>query len=361
MRYIDDYRDGLLMKELVGEIRKISVSPVVLMEVCGSHTMAIHKFGIQSLLPPAIRLVSGPGCPVCVSSMGFVDKAIALSRMDHAITVTYGDLIRVPGSESSLEKERSNGSDIRIIYSLLEALVIAKNNPEHPVIFPAIGFETTAPATAAVVKKAAKEEIHNFFVLSAHKIMSPVLKALVDGPLKIDGFLAPGHVSAITGSSIYQELADKYGRCVVISGFEPVDIFQSIRMLINQVNSRQPRVEIEYSRVVKPEGNPAARRIMNEVFEPADEIWRGFGNIPLSGLKFRKEYDRFDAEKIFPVKVPEFHEPAGCRCGEVLRGMIDPTACSLFAVSCTPDNPIGACMISSEGTCAAYYKYRKLT
>lgn len=347
-----------MIRELVARIRRLAVNPVTIMEVCGSHTMAIHKFGIHSLLPQTIKLLSGPGCPVCVSGIRFMDHAIGISRLENVITVTYGDLLRVPGTEGSLEKEKATGADIRIIYSVLDALEIAKKESGRLVVFPAIGFETTAPSTAAAIIKAKEEGIRNFFVLSSHKVMPPVLEALVNDDMKIDGFIAPGHVSAITGSFIYRDIAEKYHRGIVVSGFEPVDILQSIEMLVRQVESHKPKVEIQYSRVVKPEGNPRARGIMDEVFEPGDEEWRGFGMIPLSGLKLRKNYQDLDAGTRFDIRLPQSKEPAGCRCGDVLRGIILPNQCPLFATNCTPENPIGACMVSSEGTCAAYYKYR---
>ena len=358
MKYVDEYRDKDLILSVSEKLKTVSTKQMVLMEVCGGHTMAIHRFGLASLLPPNIRLISGPGCPVCVSSQHFIDKAMAYSKIPGVIITTYGDLIRVPGSTTSLERERANGSDIRIIYSVLESLEIAKKNPEKNVVFLGIGFETTAPATAAAILQAKSENIHNFFVLSAHKVMPPVMKALVDEGVKIDGFLAPGHVSAITGTAIYDELASVSGLAVVVSGFEPLDMMQSILMLAVQIESGNPKVEVQYQRVVHKEGNKIARQLMDEVFELRDDRWRGLGVIPGSGLKIRGTFSSFDAEKQFNIEVPESKEPKGCICGLILRGLKTPLDCSLFGKKCTPSDPVGACMVSGEGTCATYYKYR---
>jgi hydrogenase expression/formation protein HypD len=328
------------------------------MEVCGGHTMAIHRFGLVSLLPSTIRLISGPGCPVCVSSQHFIDKAMAYSKIPGVIIATYGDLIRVPGSATSLEKERANGSDIRIVYSVLESLEIAKNNPDRKIVFLGIGFETTAPLTAAAILQAKREKITNFFVLSAHKVMPPVMKALVSEGVKIDGFIAPGHVSAITGTAIYNDLVAICHLGVVVSGFEPVDMMQSILMLTEQIEANTPQVEVQYQRVVQNEGNKLAMNTLNDIFVLRDDSWRGLGIIPLSGLQIREELSAFDAEKHFFVEVPESTEPKGCICGQILRGLKTPVDCPLFAKKCTPSDPVGACMVSGEGTCGTYYKYR---
>jgi len=358
MKYIDEYRNKDLILAASDELKRISKKEITLMEVCGGHTMAIHRFGITALLPPNIRLLSGPGCPVCVSSQHFIDTAIAYSKIPGVIIATYGDLIRVPGSETSLEKEKAKGRDIRIIYSVLDAVGMARNNKEKPVIFLGIGFETTAPATAAAIIKAKSEELDNFFVLSAHKVMPPVMKALVEEGVKINGFIAPGHVSAITGTTIYDDLPSVYNLGVVVSGFEPVDMMQAILMLTRQVESGNPKVEIQYKRAVQRNGNKTAQRLMNEVFEPKDDTWRGLGVIPVSGLKIKENFSIFDAGKYFKVEVPESSEPKGCICGMILRGMKTPVDCSMFANQCTPAEPVGACMVSGEGTCATYYRYR---
>ncbi len=358
MKYIDEYRKKDLILAVSEELKRVSTKEITLMEVCGGHTMAIHRFGLQMLLPPSIRLLSGPGCPVCVSSQHFLDTAIAYSKVPGSIITTYGDLIRVPGSVSSLEKEKANGEDIRIVYSVMDSLEIAKKNQGRPVFFLGIGFETTAPATAAAIVQAKTENINNFFVLSAHKVMPPVMKALVDEGVKIDGFIAPGHVTAITGTAIYNDLATVYRLGVVVAGFEPVDMMQAILMLSRQMEAGEPKVEIQYKRIVHPEGNPIAAGFLTRVFEPRDDRWRGLGIIPSSGLKIRDEFSAFDAEKTYPLTVPEPTDPKGCICGSILRGLKTPNDCGLFATRCTPADPVGACMVSGEGTCATYYKYR---
>ena len=358
MKYIDEYRKKDLILSVSEKLKTISKKEIVLMEVCGGHTMAIQRFGLPSLLPSNIRLVSGPGCPVCVSSQHFIDTAMAYSKIPGVIVTTYGDLIRVPGSATSLEKERANGSDIRIEYSVLESLETAKCNPDKSIIFLGIGFETTAPLTAAAIVKAKQEKITNFSVLSAHKVMPPVMKALVAEGVKIDGFIAPGHVSAITGTAIYNDLATVCGLGVVISGFEPVDMMQAVLMLAIQIETNSPKVEIQYQRVVQAEGNLKAQQLLSEVFELRDDQWRGLGTIALSGLRIRDDYSEFDAEKQFTVDVPESTEPKGCICGQILKGLKTPVDCGLFGKKCTPTDPVGACMVSGEGTCATYYKYR---
>ena len=358
MRFVDEYRNKELILAVANKLKSVSKKEIVLMEVCGGHTMAIQRFGLHALLPPTVRLISGPGCPVCVSSQHFIDTAMALSRLEDVIITTYGDLIRVPGSTTSLEKERANGSDIRIIYSVLEALEIAKNNPAKRIVFLGIGFETTAPATAAAILQAGKDKLTNFFVLSAHKVMPPVMKALVEEGVTLHGFLAPGHVSAITGTSIYQDLASVYGLGVVVSGFEPADMMQAVLMLVEQIEAGAPKVEVQYQRVVQMEGNKMAQQVLQEVFELRDDQWRGLGNIPLSGLKIRESLSSFDAEREFEVVVPASTEPKGCICGLILRGLKTPLDCPLFGKKCTPVDPVGACMVSGEGTCATYYKYR---
>jgi hydrogenase expression/formation protein HypD len=358
MRYVDEYRDKSLIAAISNEIRRISKKEISLMEVCGGHTMAIHRFGLNSMLPKTIRLLSGPGCPVCVSSQSFIDAAVEYAKIPEVIIATYGDLIRVPGSYSSLEKEKSNGSDVRIIYSVLEAVEIASMNPGRSVIFQGIGFETTSPATAAAISKSEKQKINNFFVLSAHKIMPPVMKVLVEDGVRLNGFIAPGHVSAITGSGIYDELALNYGLGVVISGFEPLDIMQSILMLVKQIEEGKPQVEIQYKRVVNREGNKIAQELISRVFRTADDSWRGLGKIASSGLSLAEEYREFDPAGQFHITVPETLETKGCICGDILRGLKTPPDCVNFSKGCTPVNPMGACMVSSEGTCATYYKYR---
>ena len=359
MKYIDEYRKKDLILAVADELKRVSKKEISLMEVCGGHTMAIHRFGLHSLLPSNIHLLSGPGCPVCVSGQRFIDMAVAYSKLAGFIITTYGDLIRVPGSVTSLEKEKANGADVRIVYSTLDAIEIAKQNPEKKIVFLGIGFETTAPATAASILQAQKENVNNYFVLSAHKVMPPVMKALVEDGVKIDGFIAPGHVTAITGTSIYDGLATDYGLGVVVSGFEPVDLMQAILLLVEQFESGQPKVDSQYKRVVHKEGNLIAQQILDQVFELKDESWRGLGMIPLSGLKIKPDFTAFDVEVQFPIDVPYVPEPKGCICGQILRGLKTPLDCNLFGKKCTPSDPIGACMVSGEGTCATYYKYRE--
>ena len=351
------YRDKEACLAVAAAITKISTKPVMLMEVCGGHTVALQRYGIPSLLPPTIQLVSGPGCPVCVTHIRFIDYAIALSQLDKVTIATFGDLIRVPGSRSTLEQAKAQGRKVEIVYSPLDALDLARQYPEEQIVFLGIGFETTAPTSAAVLLEAQENNIQNFSVLSSHKIMPPAMAALITQGIPIDGYLCPGHVSVVTGSGIYEEIAKKFGKACVISGFEPLDILQSIYMLVRQIENHAPAVEIEYTRAVKPEGNPRARELLQQVFEPCDAWWRGLGNIPGSGLRIRAAFSRFDAEKKFPLEIPEPKEPAGCRCGDILKGMAQPAQCPLYKRVCTPQNPVGACMVSSEGTCAAFFQY----
>lgn len=358
MKYIDEYRDKELVLKLSEEIKKRSKKNISIMEVCGGHTHAIHKFGIPSILPQNIKLLSGPGCPVCVTSKKFIDQAIAYSKTDNVIIVSFGDMVRVPGSTSSLLKEKARGQDIRVVYSSLEALEIARQNNNKRIIFLGIGFETTAPTTAAVILKAKEENIKNFFVFSSHKIMPPAMQAIIDEGVMIDGYICPGHVSVITGPVIYEPLVKKYNVGCVISGFEPIDIMQTILMLVNQKESNSKKVEIQYKRAVKKNGNIKAKKIMNNVFELKDDWWRGIGIIKKSGLKVKNDFGKYDAEKNFNVTLEKLIEDKGCICGEILKGIKNPKECALFANKCTPENPIGACMVSNEGACSAYYRYR---
>jgi hydrogenase expression/formation protein HypD len=359
MKYIDEYRDKDLVKKLVEQINEISSKPVSFMEVCGGHTMSIQKFGIPSLLPDTINLISGPGCPVCVSDRKYIDQAIAYSRLKDVIITTYGDLIRVPGSTSSLDQERASGADIRIVYSVLDALTIAKDYKDKKIVFLGIGFETTAPSSAAGVIRAQMAGLHNFFLFSSHKIMPPAMEALIDEGVNLDGYIAPGHVSTITGIGIYENIPKKFGLGCVVSGFEPVDLLKAIYMLVKQVENKDPKVEIAYKRVVKPEGNIKAQQMLEEVFEMRDDWWRGLGVLPKSGMGIREKYQSFDAEKMIPVEVEPTREDKGCICGEILKGLKNPKDCKLFAKACTPSNPVGACMVSHEGSCHAYYKYNR--
>ena len=357
MKYISEYRDPKLVHSLVAEIRKASHREVALMEVCGGHTMSIHRYGIPALLPENIKLLSGPGCPVCVTSRSFIDHAVALARRPEVIITTYGDLIRVPGTESTLDREKAAGRDVRIVGSTLEALKMARENPGKRVVFLGIGFETTAPGSAAAVKMAQKEGLQNFFLLSAHKVMPPAMEALITEGVTINGYICPGHVSTITGAAIYDFIPAKYGLGCVIAGFEPTDILQSILMLVRQIEQGRPCVEIQYNRAVQARGNLKAQELLRDVFEPGDDWWRGFGILPHSGLKLKADFAAWDAEKVFQVSLPEPAEEKGCICGELLKGLKKPTDCKLFGKACTPENPVGACMVSNEGACAAFYRY----
>jgi len=333
-------------------------SKIKLMEVCGTHTMAIARAGIKKILPKNVELVSGPGCPVCVTAQPDIDRAIAISGIENVIMTTFGDMMRVPGSSGNLTGMKQKGHDIRVVYSCLDALKIAKDNPRKKIVFMGVGFETTSPTIAATILEAKKEKIKNFFVLCNFKLLFPALRLLSESKkIKIDGFICPGHVSVITGSLPYEEVAMRYKRPCVIMGFEPVDIIKGIKTLINKIKRHDYKVEIEYKRAVKKKGNIAAQKVLNSVFKPEDAQWRAIGLIKKSGLGLRKEYKEFDAKKAFKVKLPKASKNKGCICGEVIQGIKSPGNCKLFKKICTPLNPVGPCMVSSEGTCAAYYKY----
>jgi hydrogenase expression/formation protein HypD len=358
MKYIDEFRDGEKAKPLIEEIRRTADRPLRIMEVCGTHTVSIARYGIRKVLPPSIELVSGPGCPVCVTANRDLDRAISLAQIPKAVVLTFGDMVRVPGSFSSLARERATGKDVRVVYSPLDGLQMAEKDRDRPYIFLGVGFETTAPAVAATLLEARKRNVKNFFVFSAHKTVPHALRVLLNaGEMKLDGFLMPGHVSAIIGSRPYEFLPQDFGLAAVISGFEPIDILQSILLLIRQVKNRRPRVEIQYRRGVLPQGNPHAVEVMGRVFQPIDAEWRGLGCIPQSGLALSADFSSFDAGLKFDLSVPEPREAEGCRCGEVLRGILRPAECALFSEVCSPQNPVGPCMVSFEGSCAAAYKY----
>jgi hydrogenase expression/formation protein HypD len=360
MKYLDEYRDKTLVLRLAEEIRRLMPPrPLTFMEVCGGHTMALHKFGLPSLLPEHLRLLSGPGCPVCVTATRYLDQAMAYSRLPDTILTTFGDLIRVPGSHSTLAREKAAGADVRTVYSSLEALELARAHPAKMVIFLGIGFETTAPTSAAAILEAAQHQIDNFALFSAHKVMPPAMTALIDEGVALNGYLCPGHVSTITGSAMYAPLVERYGVSCVIAGFEPVDLLQAILMLVQQQVEQRPAVEIQYTRAVKPEGNLKAQQMMDAVFAPRADWWRGLGVLPDSGLGLREVYQHYDAERRLVVEAPEPVEPAGCICDEILKGLKTPVDCGLFATTCTPASPVGACMVSSEGACAAYYRYQR--
>lgn len=332
-----------------------------IMEVCGTHTMAISRYGLRQLIPETINLISGPGCPVCVTPADDIDRIIEIAGKYEVSIFTFGDILRVPVSKSSLYNKRSEGKDINVCYSPADALDFAKNNPGRKVIFIAIGFETTIPLTSVIIKRAYQEKINNFYIYNTHKLIPEALELLLlDKEVEIDAFLCPGHVSAIIGSKPYDFIAEDYHIPCVISGFEPMDILESIATIISQINKGVSEVEIQYRRVVREEGNPTALKSIYEVFDKSDSVWRGLGNIPGSGLKLKKKFLEFDAKTYFPVKRYKSREPAGCECGDVLKGIKKPAECRLFSKICKPENPVGPCMVSSEGSCAAYYKYEKL-
>jgi hydrogenase expression/formation protein HypD len=360
MKYIDEYRNPEISSRLLETIKKraqLIGRTVIIMEVCGSHTYAIGHNGIRSLLPDSIKLISGPGCPVCVTSGRDVDTALYLASRKNVIFTTFGDMLRVPGSRgNSLQKIRAEGADVRVVSSTLDVIEIAKTNPNREVIFMGIGFETTSPTIASMVKKCSVAGIKNLSVFSVHKIVPPAIKVLLDDPeLAVDGFLGPGHVSVIIGFGGYAAIPER-GKAVVITGFEPVDILQGILMILNQIVKNEFSVQSQYSRGVNPQGNTKAQALLNEVFIPAPSEWRGIGVIDGSGLVFCGNYRTADALTRFDVPQFESEEIKGCMCGSILRGVANPHECPLFRRICTPQNPIGPCMVSREGTCSTYYK-----
>ena len=358
MRFIDEFRRSDLAQALISRIHQRSRTHVRFMEFCGGHTVTIFRYGIRQLLPPTIEMVSGPGCPVCVTSNADLDKAIAMAELPGVIISTFGDMFKVPGSRSSLQQANADGADVRIVYSALDAIQLARDNPDKSVVFLGIGFETTAPTIAASILQAKEQRVGNYYVLSMHKLCPPVIRAILDsGEVRLQGLVCPGHVSAVTGSRAWEFIAGDYGIPCVVSGFEPLDVLQCIAMLVDQVESGRCEVETAYSRGVKIDGNIEALKLMDRVFEPAPADWRGVGEIAGSGLKIRGQYGKFDAERSFPIEVGPPVEHEGCICGQVLRGVSTPLDCSLFGVACTPQSPVGPCMVSSEGTCAAYYSY----
>ena len=338
--------------------------PVIrLMEVCGTHTMAIAKAGIRQMLPAGVRLISGPGCPVCVTPPGTIDALLELSRRPGVIIATYGDMVRVPGSRrgTSLAREKAAGADVRVVYSAMDAVDLAEKEPDREVVFAGVGFETTAPGTAAAVKEAARRNLKNFSVWSMIKLLEPSVKALAADPeFAIDGFLAPGHVAVIIGEEGMRFFPEDLHLPAVITGFEPGEVARGITHLLRQVRVGEARLENEYKAVVRPEGNPAARALMDEIFEKRTDTWRGLGSIPASGLGIRKEYAAWDAQAKFGLCAPDVPMRTACRCGDVIRGRLEPGGCPLFGTVCTPEDPEGPCMVSSEGACAAAYKYRSV-
>ena len=366
MKYLSEFRDPVLADKLLNEIKididllKYSERKIRMMEVCGGHTHTIFKYGLEQLLPKEIELVHGPGCPVCVLPINKVDECVELAEEKQVILTTFGDAIRVPGSKKSLLQAKAEGADIRIVYSPMDALDIAVKNPGKDVVFFALGFETTMPSTALTVQEAKKQEVLNFSILCNHITIPQTLKALLDTDnLNLDAFIGPGHVNMIIGTEVYGFIVNQYKKPIVVSGFEPLDILQSISMLIKQLLENRCEIENQYKRVVSKKGNIIAQEAINNVYQIKEySEWRGLGLIPESGVMLRNEYELYDAEKKYDLKTVNTPDPEKCQCGEVLQGFIKPYECKLFGKECTPHNPIGALMVSSEGSCAAYYNYK---
>ncbi len=358
MKYVTEYRDQDAVKGIAEKIKETAKGqPINLMEVCGTHTMAIARFGIKELLPENVKLISGPGCPVCVTPNHYIDQAIALSREPNIIIATFGDMIRVPGSTSSFEKEKAAGQNIQVVYSPLDSIELAKQNPDKEIVFLSVGFETTIPTIASTLLMAKAQGITNLSYLTANKIVPPALEALIQGDLGLNGFILPGHVSTIIGAKAYEKVVSHYHVPCSIAGFEPTDMMAAILDLVEQTVSNDPKLSIKYRRVVTNKGNLKAQQAINDVFETCDAEWRGVGVIPGSGLQLRESFAKYDAAKKFNVEVEETRVDVGCICGAILQGLKTPGDCPLFGNKCVPENPVGACMVSSEGTCAAHYKY----
>lgn len=360
LKYVAEYRDQDLAKKLIEQIHDLNIDKIRLMEVCGTHTMSIFRYGIKGVLPDNITLLSGPGCPVCVTAQKDIDTFIELAKQDNFIVTTFGDLLKVPGSSSSLQKEKARGNDVRIVYSAFDSLEIAADNPDKQVVFCAVGFETTIPTIAATLLMAEQQNLLNFSIHSSHKLTPPALAALMltDG-VEIDGFLLPGHVSVITGTDAYRDVHERYKIPSVIAGFEPLDVLKGILMLAKQNKINQPALENAYPRAVSDQGNVKAKEIMHRVFKLGNAVWRGIGQIPDSGMVLNEKFEKYNAVTKFNINIKEVKEPEACDCGEILMGLKTPEDCKLYAKACTPMNPMGPCMVSSEGSCAAYYKYNR--
>ena len=363
MKFVDEYRDPVTARRLIARIGDLAGGDhFKFMEVCGGHTHTIYRHGIEHVLPEQVELVHGPGCPVCVIPMGRVDDAIAIAETPGVIFTSFGDMMRVPGSHGNLLAAKARGADVRFVYSPLDALQIAVENPDRSVVFFAVGFETTAPSTAVTLLHARKDRVMNFHVFSNHVTIVPPIKAILESPdVRLDGFLGPGHVSTVVGNRPYRFVPEKYGKPLVTAGFEPLDILQAIVMLLMQIRDGRCEVENQYSRVVRDEGNPRALQILAEVFELRPHVeWRGLGFISQSALRLRAEFAEWDAELRYAVPGVRVADPKACQCGEVLKGVIKPWECKVFGTACTPETPIGTCMVSSEGACAAYYNFGRL-
>ncbi len=358
---MDKQEEKELARRMVDEIRRLAQlqeKKLRLMEVCGTHTVSIFRAGIRQLLPENIELVSGPGCPVCVTPDRYIDKAIAYAGREDVILATFGDMLKVPGSVSNLSEAQSNGADIRILYSPMDGLQIAREHPDKKILFLAVGFETTAPTAAATVLAAKQQGIRNLFMLSAHKLVPPALRMLLnDAEVHVDGFLLPGHVAVVTGTDVFRFLARDYHVPGIVTGFEPLEILRSLVRLLQQKAEHRSEIGNEYGTVVRQEGNPVSRKILEQVYEPVDAEWRGIGTIPLSGLRMREAFAEYDIEQVLPLSISVSPKKTACRCGEVLRGIVMPPACPLFGKACVPTHAIGPCMVSVEGVCAAWHKY----
>ncbi len=360
MKYLDEYRDGAAAQRYAATLRAIVTRPWTLMEVCGGQTHSIVRYGIDEMLPPGITLIHGPGCPVCVTPVGTLDRAFRIARQPGVVFTSFGDMLRVPGTSDDLMHVRADGGDVRIVYSPLDAVAIAAKEPERQVVFLAVGFETTAPANAMAVLLAAKKRLTNFTVLLAQVRVPPALETILESPdCRVQGFLAAGHVCTVMGTAEYGPLCERYHVPVVVTGFEPLDLLEGIAMAVRQLEEGRSQVEIQYRRSVRPEGNTHARAAIAEVFEIADRDWRGLGRIPRSGFALRAKYAAFDAERRFPDSEPPAPEDPDCQAGLVLQGRLRPQECPAFGGRCTPDHPLGAPMVSSEGACAAYHLYRR--
>ncbi len=361
MKYLTEYRDPELAKRYLEEIHKTVTRSWTIMEVCGGQTHSLVKNGILNMIPKEINMVHGPGCPVCVTPMNLIDKAVHLAEAQGAILCSFGDMLRVPGSEKSLLEAKAGGADIRILYSPLEAVKIAEENPEREVVFFAVGFETTAPANALSVLHAHRRGLSNYSILASHVLVPPAIAAVMDDEdTRIQGFLAAGHVCTIMGTEEYYPLVDRYHIPLVITGFEPIDLLQGVLMTVQQLEKGEAKVENQYSRVVRPEGNPQAIKMLHEVFDTTDRMWRGIGVIPSSGYKLKGQYARYDADKKFGIAIAEAPENEECIAGAIMKGLKKPLDCPNFGAKCKPENPLGAPMVSSEGACAAYYHFSGL-
>jgi hydrogenase expression/formation protein HypD len=367
LKYVDEFRDperaAALVTLIRGLVRELApAEPLQIMEVCGGHTHSIFRYGLHQLLPEEVQFVHGPGCPVCVLPMGRIDDCVALAQRPEVIFTTFGDAMRVPGSKLSLLKAKAEGADVRMVYSPLDALELARRHPEREVVFFGLGFETTMPSTAMTLKLARSDGVSNFSLFCNHITIVPTIKAILDSPgLKLDGFIGPGHVSMVIGTRPYEFIAARYRKPIVVAGFEPLDVLQSLWMLLKQLAERRCEVENQYSRIVPRDGNPQALAVVHEVFELREFFeWRGLGSIDHSGVRIREDYALFDAERKFRMPGLTVADPKSCQCGEVLKGVIKPRECKIFGTACTPETPLGSLMVSSEGACAAHYTYTRI-